>query len=427
MSTRSEKAVYWVKLLSKFVSVQLIVQALGFATGVLIIRTLSKEEYAYFTIANAMQSTMNVLADSGISTALLSIGGKIYQDSYKFSQLIDAGMRLRRYLGIVSIIIVTPILFWLLSSSGASLIYTVLIVIAILIEVYFYFIQGILGIIPLLKSQIKQIQRLDFIFAGSRLLFFLITNLTLANALTYAFCSTIASGLRIFFLNHWTKESLQKNVLANKEYDMQIAGSIRSMIAYSAFFCVQGKITIWLISIFGSTNSIAEVGALGRLSIIFIVMTSVISNIVVPSFARCESLKLLKSRYIKVMVIYVLLSIVLLIFSFIFPKELLWILGNKYGHLQKELFLVVFSAMISAISSVAWSLNTSRGWVKDSWLIIPSTILIQILLLVIIDVSNIKGVIVFGLVSTLPTLLVNFYMNYKGFNNHYHNEDLSNA
>jgi hypothetical protein len=127
------------------------------------------------------------------------------------------------------------------------------------------------------------------------------------------------------------------------------------------------------------------------------------------------------------MVIYVLLSIVLLIFSFIFPKELLWILGNKYGHLQKELFLVVFSAMISAISSVAWSLNTSRGWVKDSWLIIPSTILIQILLLVIIDVSNIKGVIVFGLVSTLPTLLVNFYMNYKGFNNHYHNEDLSNA
>ncbi|MTJ53688.1 polysaccharide biosynthesis protein [Anabaena sp. UHCC 0253] len=427
MSTRSEKAIYWVKLLSKFVSVQLIVQALGFASGILIIRTLSKEEYAYFTIANSMQSSMNVLAASGISSALLSIGGKVFQDSYKFTQLINAGMRLKKYLGMISVLIVTPILFWLLTSSGASLIYALLIIIVILIELYFYLIQGILGVVPLLKSQIKQIQILDLMFSGSRLLFIVINHLTLINALTYAFCSTVASSLKTFYLYQWNKDSLEKNIPINQEYNQQIVGSIRSMIAYYSFFCIQGQITIWLISIFGTTNSIAEIGALGRLSIIFTVITSVVSNIVVPSFAKCESLKLLKLRYFKVMLIYLFLSILLLVVSVIFPKELLWILGNKYNHLQRELYLVILTSMVSAISSVAWSLNTSRGWIKDSWLIIPSTILIQILLLVIIDVSNIKGVIMFGLVSTLPTLLVNFYLNYKGFNNHYYNGDLSNA
>ena len=60
MSTPSEKAIYWLKLLSKFVSVQLIVQALGFASGVFILRTLSKEEYAYFLMANAFQSTIDI-------------------------------------------------------------------------------------------------------------------------------------------------------------------------------------------------------------------------------------------------------------------------------------------------------------------------------------------------------------------------------
>lgn len=65
---------YWTKTLSKFLSVQVIVQALSFGSGILIIRTLSKDEYAYFSIANSLQATMNILADSGIGIALAAIG-----------------------------------------------------------------------------------------------------------------------------------------------------------------------------------------------------------------------------------------------------------------------------------------------------------------------------------------------------------------
>ncbi|MEA5626100.1 polysaccharide biosynthesis protein [Nostoc sp. UHCC 0251] len=423
----TSKTQYWVKTLTKFVSVQLIVQALGFASGVLIIRTLSKEEYAYFTIANSLQSTMNVLADGGISSGILSIGGKVWQERYHFSQLIRTGMQLRYYLGFTAVIVVGPILLWLLISNGTSFFYAILIILAILIELYFYLIQGVLGIVPLLKSQIQQIQRLDAIFASSRLLFLAIAGLTSANALIYACCSTAASGLRTFFLQRWNNNFLEKDVPINKEYSQQIKGSVRNLIAYSIFFSIQGQITIWLISVFGQTKSIAEVGALGRLGVIFTVMTSVVSNIIVPRFAKYESLKLLKPRYFQVMLIYTFLSSILLAFSATFPQQLLWILGNKYDHLQEELSLVVLATMISAISSVAWSLNTSRGWTKDSWLIIPSTVLTQIVLLTIVDVSNVKGVIMFGLVSALPTLLVNIYINYKGFKNQYNRGNFLNA
>jgi O-antigen/teichoic acid export membrane protein len=158
MSTRSEKAVYWVKLLSKFVSVQLIVQALGFASGVLIIRTLSKEEYAYFTIANSLQATMNLLADSGVSTGLISIGGKVWQDSYRFGQLINTAIQLRIYFLAISVMIVTPVLLWMLLTNGSSLFNAILIIIAILIELYFYLINAVLGIVLRLHSDIKKIQ-----------------------------------------------------------------------------------------------------------------------------------------------------------------------------------------------------------------------------------------------------------------------------
>lgn len=80
------KTFYWLKTLSKFVSVQLVVQVLGFASGILLIRTLDKQEYAYFTLANSMQGTMNVLANAGVGSALWAIGGKVWQDPYRFGQ-----------------------------------------------------------------------------------------------------------------------------------------------------------------------------------------------------------------------------------------------------------------------------------------------------------------------------------------------------
>jgi O-antigen/teichoic acid export membrane protein len=404
----------WVGILSKFVSIQLIVQALGFASGIIIIRTLSKEEYAYFTIANSLQSAMNVLSDCGISSGVLAIGGKVYQDHHSFVQLIYTSMRLRYYLGIVVVILVTPILLWLLISNGTSFFYASLIILVILIEFYFYLIDGILRIVPVLKAQIKQIQILDTIFASSRLLLVLLFGLTSANALIYASCSTIASGLKTFFLQRWNPEFSGQNILLRQDYQRQIKENISNMAVYSIFFCVQGQVTIWLISIFGQTQNIAEVGALGRLSVIFTVMTSVVSNLIVPNFSKSKSLRKLKSQYLKVLFFYSFLSLLLMILSISFPHQLLWIIGNKYDHLQKELLLVTLTTIVSSISSVAWSLNTSRGWVKDSWLIVPFTFLVQAGLLSILNLSTVEGVILFSFISSLPTMIINFFINYKG-------------
>jgi len=92
-------------------SLQLVIQALNALSGILIVRTLSKQEYAYYTIANSLQSTMNILADSGISAGMMSIGGKIYTDDNQLAQLLNTGIRLRIYLGLIAVIFVTPLLF----------------------------------------------------------------------------------------------------------------------------------------------------------------------------------------------------------------------------------------------------------------------------------------------------------------------------
>ncbi|BAY70824.1 polysaccharide biosynthesis protein [Anabaena sp. FACHB-709] len=414
MSQRFAKTFYWIRLLSKFVSVQLIVQALNLSSGILVVRTLSKEEYAYLTLANAMQGTMNLLADSGISSALSAIGGRVWQDPHRFGQLINTAMTLRRYLAIIATAVVTPILFWMLLRNGASISYTILLIIGILIELYFYLSIGVLITVPRLHSQIGQIQRLDLLSAGSRLILLIGGILTFLNAATAAFSSTIASWLKNLILWSYVKDSVAIEAPINEEDKLEIIKLIKTQAPNTIFYCLQGQITIWLISIFGNVQSIAEVGALGRLGLIFSLISSIMTSIVLPSFARCQNYRILINKYWQILGYYILLCLIILGLSLLFTDELLWILGNKYSHLHKEVVFFLFAAMLQTFANILWSINASKGWIEKAWLFIPNTILIQVLLILFFRFSTVTGVIFFNIFSQIPAFFINFYMAYKG-------------
>ncbi len=63
---------YWGKLISITGSAQIIVQAVGFVSGILIIRLLPVQEYAFYTLVNTMLGTVALLVDGGISTGAMA-------------------------------------------------------------------------------------------------------------------------------------------------------------------------------------------------------------------------------------------------------------------------------------------------------------------------------------------------------------------
>ncbi len=106
-----ERTLRFARRVGRFASVQVLVQLIGFAIGILLVRVLEQREYALFTIANTMQGTTNVLADIGISIGLVSIGGRVWQDDHCFGQLISTGLKPRRTLGAAAILVVAPLLY----------------------------------------------------------------------------------------------------------------------------------------------------------------------------------------------------------------------------------------------------------------------------------------------------------------------------
>jgi hypothetical protein len=110
-----------------------------------------------------------------------------------------------------------------------------------------------------------------------------------------------------------------------------------------------------------------------------------------------------------------LFSIIVLGAATLFPDQFLLILGNRYTHLHRELVLMVAGAVLIAFGSTLWMLNSSKAWINGSWLYIPLTLATQVAQIPFTDFSSVAGVLTFNLISTVPAVLLNLGLSYRGF------------
>jgi O-antigen/teichoic acid export membrane protein len=403
-----------VRLFSRFITTELIIQAIGLVSGLFLIRVLDQSEYAYYIIANSLQSTMNQLSDMGIGSGLSALGGKVWQDRYRFGQLINTALQLRYYLASIAVLVAAPILIWMLTRSGTSFSYAGLITILVLIGLNFQLTSGVLEVVPRLHSQVNRIQHLNLLSNIARLLLLGLAYLSTVNAAIAVMTTSIVFWFQRAVWGRWANENIDKAAPISHEDQKFILGITKNLAPTTIFFCLQGQVTILLITLFGNTQSIAEIGALGRLAVIFSVANSVMSTIVLPGFSRCQEPSKLRRRYFQVLGIFILSGMVLLGITIFFPSQILWILGNKYAHLQDELFLMVLSTVATSVVGIMSLLNSAKAWVQYAWAEIPLRLCLQAGLLLWLDLSSVNGVLLFGLISNLSPCLINLILSYRG-------------
>jgi O-antigen/teichoic acid export membrane protein len=410
------RAMYHARAVGSFALVQAAVQTIGFLTGILLVRWLPQQEYAYFTIANTMQGTINLLADIGISVGLVSIGGRVWQDRRRFGELINTALGVRMKLGTAAMIAVMPVMYFMLIRNGAPVLYSVILTALVLAGLLIQFSLGVLSVVPRLRSDLARIQVIDFTGAIIRLLLVVALVYLFLNASIAVAIAGAAWLLQYVMLRHYASRVVDLTAAENPEDRRAIIGLIRKLAANAVFYCLQGQITVFLISFFAHrASSVAEVGALGRLAMIFTVLTNLLTNIFVPAFARCQDARKLRWLYAAIVGGVAAFSLLVLCWAGILPQQFLFVLGNKYAHLQRELLLIVAVAVLSALTGTFWALNAAKAWVAGAWLYIPLTLGTQIALIPFTDFSSVAGVLIFNLLSAVPNLFLNLAMSYRGF------------
>jgi O-antigen/teichoic acid export membrane protein len=411
-----QRALHRARVVGNFAFVQAIVQLIGFCSGILLVRWLDQREYAYFTIANTMQGTINLLADIGVSVGLVSIGGRVWQDRHRFGELINTGLSLRKRLGAIAILAVTPILASMFLKNGASISYTALLIAIVLAGIAVELSIGVLAVVPRLRSDISLIQRIDLTGAIVRLCLLLVLAFIFLSAGVAIAVASATLFLQYTLLRRYVGSVVDLTAPQNAQDRHEIIRLTKHLAPNAVFYCLQGQITIFLISFFAHrVSAVAEVGALGRLAMIFTVLSNLLANVFVPAFARCHERGRLRWLFAAIVGGVLAFSLVVLLAAQFLPSEFLFVLGNKYAHLHRELLLMVGGAVIGALTGTFWALNASKAWVSGAWLYIPLTVVTQIALIPYTDFSSVSGVLTFNILSSIPNLLLNIALSYRGF------------
>lgn len=407
LSARHRKWLAWLRLLGRFVSTQVVIQGLGFASGILIVRSLSKQDYAWYTVANMLASTMTLLADSGVSAALSSLGGTVWQDDARFGSLIRTALTLRKKLAFGSAIVVTPIFIWILSKNHAPAATIAVLLPATLVGFSLQLTAGVLGVVISLRQEIRRMQFLGLASALMRLLLLAPACLIFIDVRVAVIVGTCAVALQSWLLHRWVSASVDWHAPGSADYRRQILTVVRKQAPLTIFYCLQSQIIVWLISIFGSAQRVAEVGALGRFAMIFTLVSSVMNGLIVPRFARCQDRNVLKRRYWQVATGFALMAGSLVALSAAFPRPLLWVLGAKYANLEHDVWLMMLSAALNAMFGTLFGLTFSKAWIQPALISIPMEIVTQLILILTFDISTVRGVLLVGCFSSIPLIFLN--------------------
>lgn len=401
------KAFHWGKFISITGFAQVIVQALGLACGILIIRMLSPHEYALYTLANTMLSTMTVLAECDISAAIMALGGKVWNQPQKLGVVLVSGMKIRKRMGLISLVIVLPIFAYLLFYHGASVWVTALLILSIVPAFFASLTDTILEVPPKLNQHILPLQKNQVMASAGRL--FLTTGSLVI--IPFAFVAILASGISRIWANVGLRK-ISTNVVDWSQHpdpavSREMIAFIKRILPMAIYYGFSGQITIWLISIFGSTDSVAEIGALSRLTAIMGLVSVLVGTLVAPRFARLAAdRQLLFNRYAIMSGFLIGLFFVVTILSWLFAQQILWVLGNNYASLKPELVLSIAGSSLALLAGAFYALNSSRGWIINPMVAVSINILAIIVGAFLLDISTLQGILVFNMVIGLVSVLM---------------------
>jgi hypothetical protein len=379
---------------------QAAIQALGFASGLLVLHWLPVEQYAYYTLASAAVGTMTVLTDSGVSQSVLAQAGKAWQNRGALGGIIRAALSLRRRFGVIATAVSVPILFSMLVRQGAPVPAALLLSVSILPVVFTTLTGQVLQVVPRLHQQLAGLQRTLLVAASMRLLL-----LTICAALyPVAWIATVCVALAQRWANWRVRASLAAFADLQAPPDRSAASAMVSQVRRSApsaiYYAFEGQVTIWLISIFGKAQSIAQVGALGRLAAAFAIVSAVFSLIWVPRFARLADRKVLQQFWATQVVLVGLLGAVVACVALL-PHQALALLGPHYAQLTREVVLAAAGGALALLAGCAYNLSSARGIVLTPWIVVPTCLCMQLLLIFMLPITTVAGVLWIGVLSNL--------------------------
>lgn len=386
---------YWTALIGKFLAGQGTVQAINLISGLLIIRFLPVSEYALYTIASLLLVIGSLGSDMGLSQAINTLGAKIRDDRQALGALYAGAYRYRRMLHLVAVGVIIVLATYMLYGHEWSLASVCLSVALVVLSSW------VQQPISLKKSILNIHHDADgLLHAGaaegiSRLLAVAVC-VVWPTAVAALVVNLFGMFIGRYFLSKKCASFMSEEAFPDESQLRDLKLFIIPLLPVVVYYMLQGQISIFLLSLFGKTTSIAEVGALGRLGQIIGLLMMLNAFVIQPYFARIEQKSLYVSHMRLVMAMLFTFCLLIMISAYWVPGWWLFVLGKNYAGLQRELPLAVLGPLLTLVGGTLYTMVISRNITRgQSWYIIVGL------------ASQVGFIGMFGVQTTFDALILN--------------------
>jgi O-antigen/teichoic acid export membrane protein len=402
-----DRATAWIRLLGTVSAAQVLTQGIGFLGGIVIVRCLAPDQYALYTLALTMISALTVIADGGVASGLMAEGGKVWQSASGLGSVLATGLTLRRRLVLWAAVICAPALAFLMRSHGISWNIVTIMFAALLATLWLTTLNTLYGIAPALHQRVLAIQNIGLIQGGLRLVLLCALLCFWPNAILAVAAAVLPLAWSVMRLRRMSHSFADLGARADDDIRRSVLKVVQRVLPGSVYLCVSNQVSIWLISVLGSTLTLAQIGALGRIGQAFAVLPAVTSALFAPRFARLAADgRTLLVRYLQVLAVMTAFCSVLIAIVLLLPGQVLAIIGPHYANLRHELILQMFCSALWLLAATAYNLGCVRGIVVKPFLSVGVQIACQIALFTMLDVSSLRGALWFSIAMGTVQLII---------------------
>jgi O-antigen/teichoic acid export membrane protein len=389
------RLVGWFRMLTAFVSLEIAAQAFAALASFLVVRNLQKEHYAWYSLAFNLQTTLAWFTFFGIGTGMTSMSGQWIENREKMGALVASAFRYRRLLLIIVGPLVLPIFGYLLLKNGCPVGHMLALVALAVCLLNVELNRQIFSVPIRIAGRYNYLQRTFLAEAVSRVAAIgLLILLGWLDAAATLFVSVLVSGFIVRFL---IRRGAQEYLAPHSSPDREITRKLTKLnlnVMPSTFNTVfQAQIGMAMISVFGKTASVADLGALTRIALLLIVPQQIVIKIIEPKLARAHEGADLWRKFSVAVIFVAMMAGSGFVLMFLFRYQFLWLLGKQYGYLEKELVFYSGICCTGMLTSMSMMLLYARGWADYMWISPIAEVFCQMCAMPFLNLSTPIGVL----------------------------------
>lgn len=391
-------------------------QALGLLNGFLLLRWLSVDQYAIYTVVYAFLGMVAMLVEMQLGTCLIGLlAGRTE------AQTVGGYIRSVRHYRNWFLGIATPfvcIAFALMAQrQGWSVALSAAFLVLILASAFYQSWITYYSVPFMIRHDMMRLYRVSTGFAGLRIVgSYLLFIGGALGALSVALLTTCATAATGWIYRRQAAGLIDEPKLSEPAKNQEVLGLVRPMMPAILFGAFQGQIAVMLIAWFGKEQYVAELGALGRFAQIFVMLGAFNTVILAPYIAKTPRSALLR-RYVYIVLAALVFSVCLVFSAFLLPQLYMWLIGPKYAHLASLLWVMLAISCLNLMSGVLWCMQSARKWIFGwgSWLYIALILSVQIACLQFMALNTLSAVLLFSVYTSLAALAAGIVQAVAGF------------